>query len=132
MKVKCINLRRAKRLPIGTMLVSRRPMQDVYDRPVVYVKTNFGWFSAKRITSTNQWVHADPDHWELRKEVVSYGKWYVCTPFDVQEDSRCYGGLMVEPKKFDMSLVSNEWHQKDHRIYLDARDVAIRRFLGEM
>ena len=130
--IKYINLRRAKRLPNGTALISRRPMVDVYDNPEIYVKTPFGWFSSHRITSTNQWVHSGADHWELRKEVVSYGEWQACTSRNVQAASKCWGGLLVEPKKFDMSLISNEWHVKDHSIYLDARDVAIRRFLGEL
>ncbi len=129
MKIKSINIRRAKRLPIGTALVSRRPMQDVYDHPAVYVKTICGWFCTTKAIET-KWVH-ELDRWEF-KEVISYTKWYPCTSFAVQNDSRCYGGLVVEPKRFDMSLVSNEWHQKDHRVYLDARDIAIRKFLGEL
>ena len=129
MKVKCINLRRAKRLPNGTALVSRRPMADVYDHPVVYVKTELGWFSSHRITQSNQWVH-EADQWELR-DIVSYGEWKSCTARAVEAASKCWGGLLVEPE-FDMSLISNEWHARDHHIYLDARDVAIRKFLGEL
>ena len=128
MKIKYLNLKRAKRLSNGTALVSRRPMVDVYDHPVIYVKTPFGWFSSHRITQTNQWVH-EADHWELLCEVVSYGKWQACTSRNVQAASKW--GFLVE-KNFDMSLISNEWHVKDHRIYLDARDVAIRKFLGEL
>lgn len=131
MKIKFINLRRAKRLPVGTVLVSRRPRQDVYERPTIFVKTGFGWFRVATIVATSQWTHS-AGHWEFHREIVSYGKWFHCTSKDVQEDSKYYGGLMVEPTKFDMSLISNEWHRKDRRIYLDARDIAIARFLGEM
>ena len=127
MKVTYLNHRRTKRLPVGTVLISRREMVDVYDHPAVYVKTAFGWFSSHRITSTNQWVHSGADNWELREEVVSYGKWQACTARNVEAASKW--GFQVE-KNFDMSLISNEWHAKDHRIYLDARDVAIRKFLA--
>ena len=128
--IKYINLKRAKRLPVGTALVSRRKMVDVYGHPEIYVKTPFGWFSSHRIIRTNQWVH-EADRWELRKEVVTYGTWQACTSRNVQAASKRGGGLLVEPK-FDMSLISNEWHVKDHGSYLDARDVAIRKFLGEL